>query len=71
MSHIIYAAKFGTACAPLPRSAPAINILDDAQIEKSTLMLDDNMYQILIKCAELCDFGYFIFYFGIEGTFSF
>jgi hypothetical protein len=24
--------------------------LDDAQIENSTLMLDDNMYQTLIKC---------------------
>jgi hypothetical protein len=41
--------------ALVPTSS-VIYILDDAQIEKSTLMLDDNMYQTLLKCAELCDF---------------
>jgi hypothetical protein len=37
-------------------TSSVIYILDDGQIEKSTLMLDDNMYQTLLKCAELCDF---------------
>jgi hypothetical protein len=35
--------------ALVPASS-VIYILDDAQIENSTLMLDDNMYQTLIKC---------------------